>query len=111
MKTVIALRSSIEQRKDRARADRDLERKLADSESKRAHDARRVEVLEERLRLVQLDAAAAALEHVRELRDISADAKLSAAEKLERTRRRLFGDSPAGVQTLGELDSRKGAGK
>jgi len=110
VKVALNLRGSIEQRKNRDRSDRDLDRKLADSEAKRANDARRIEVLEERLRLMQLDAAKAALAHVKELRLIASDGKATDAEKLERARVRLFGEASADVPTLGQLDSRKGAG-
>lgn len=60
----------------------------------------------ERLKLQQLDAAKAALAHVKELREIASDSTTSDAEKLERARLRLFGDGAA-VPSLASLDARK----
>lgn len=80
----------------------DLERKLANSETARDNSDRRTEVLEQRLGMVQFDAAAAALEHAMALREIVADKTLDPATKLERARQRMFGDAPAGLRPIGE---------
>jgi hypothetical protein len=101
-KTAVQLRSSIEQRNDRTRADADLKRKIADSEAARANDARRLEVLEQRLALVQFDAAKAALDHAKEIRAISADDRLAQTEKVERVRARLFGAQPADFKPVAQ---------
>lgn len=109
VKIVLQLRASIEQRKDRDRNDQDLARRNADSEAKRADSERRTELLEERLKLVQFDAAKAALEAIKDLRAIAGDGSLNAAEKLERARIRLFGETPSGLKSLADLDARKAA--
>jgi hypothetical protein len=62
------------------------------------------------MKIQQFDAAKAALMHASELREISNDTKLSTAEKLERARKKLFGDAPADVQTLDQLDQRPNRG-
>lgn len=100
------LRLSISMREEARRKQTDLTRKLQDSEAARAQNARRTELLEERLKLQQLDAAKAALAHVKELRAIASDSTASDAEKLERARLRLFGDGAA-VPSLAALDQRK----
>jgi hypothetical protein len=107
VKVALQLRASMEQRKDRDRNDADLKRKIADSEAARENSQRRTEVLEERLKVVQLDAAKAALKHVKDLRGIAADTSLGDAEKLERARLRLFGNAPEGLQTLAQMHAQK----
>lgn len=100
------LRLSVSRRESARQKETDLTRKLQDSEAARTQNARRTELLEERLKLQQLDAAKAALAHVKELRAIASDSTASDAEKLERARVRLFGDGAA-VPTLADLDQRK----
>ena len=60
----------------------------------------------ERLKVQQLDAAKAALAHVKELRAIAGDATASDAEKLERARVRLFGTG-TDIPSIASLDKRK----
>jgi hypothetical protein len=74
---------------------RDLERKLADSETKRG-------ALEQRMELQQFDAAAAVLKHAKEIKIVVADTKLDTAAKTERVRKILFGDKPADFQRVDE---------
>ncbi len=100
VKVALQLRASLEQRKDRDRLDRDLERKLADSEAKRSGDAQRLRLLEEKFELAQLDAAAAVITHAKELKAVTADTKLDAKEKTERVRQILFGDRPTDWQPV-----------
>lgn len=100
------LRLSISMGEESRRKETDLTRKLQDSEATREQNAKRTELLEERLKLQQLDAAKAALAHVKELRAIASDSTASDAEKLERARLRLFGDGAA-VPSLASLDARK----
>lgn len=100
VKIALQLRASLEQRKDRDRSDRDLDRKLADSEARRADAAERLRVLLEKLELAQLDAAQAVITHAKELRTVTADTKLDAQEKTERVRKILFGDRPADWQPV-----------
>jgi len=100
VKIALQLRASLEQRKDRDRSDRDLDRKLADSEARRADAAERLRVLLEKLELAQLDAAQAVITHAKELRSVTADTKLDAQEKTERVRKILFGERPADWQPI-----------
>lgn len=55
----------------------------------------RLREMEQKMELQQFDAATAVLEHTKEIRLVSADAKLSTAEKTERVRTILFGVKPA----------------
>lgn len=70
------------------RGDKDLARKLADSETKRA-------AVEQRMDMQQFDAAQAVIEHAKEIRSVMADAKLDGPAKTERVRKILFGEKPA----------------
>jgi len=65
-------------------------------------DDSRIRIAEGRYQMAQLDVAKAALAYVKDLRAIAADTKTTDAEKLERARKRLFGDGPQ-VPTLAEL--------
>lgn len=49
----------------------------------------------QRLQLLQVDAAAAAVKHAKEIKVIMADSKATGAEKTERVRKLLFGERPA----------------
>lgn len=71
-----------------SRGDKDLARKLADSETKRA-------AIEQRMEMQQFDAAQAAIEHAKEIRSVMADSGLDGAAKTERVRQILFGQKPA----------------
>ena len=55
----------------------------------------KVRELEQKLALQQFDAAAAVLEHAKEIRLVVADTKLDAKAKTERVRKILFGEAPA----------------
>lgn len=70
---------------DRAK---DLQRKLDDSETKRA-------ATEQRMEMIQFDAASAVLAHAKEIKLVVADTKLDTAAKTERVRKILFGEMPA----------------
>lgn len=70
---------------DRAK---DLQRKLDDSETKRA-------ATEQRMDLQQFDAATAVLAHAEEIKLIIADKSLDAGARTERVRKILFGEKPA----------------
>lgn len=95
VKIALQLRASLEQRKDRDRNDADLARRQADSEAHRAADRRRIEMLEQRLQIQQLDAAAAVIEHARQIKLVVADKSLTGPARTERIRKILFGDKPA----------------
>lgn len=75
------------------RGDKDLARKLADSETKRA-------AAEQRMELQQFDAAQAVLEHAKEIRLVIADNKLDGPAKTERVRKILFGEKPADFKPI-----------
>ncbi|ACB76692.1 hypothetical protein [Opitutus terrae] len=104
------LRASISMRENSRRQQQDLERKLTDSEARRATAERAVRVLERRLEAAQFDAAKAALAHVKQLGAIAGDKTIDDAERLERARKRLFGETPAGVRSLEQLDERPNRG-
>ncbi|MBI3885916.1 MAG: hypothetical protein HY302_09345 [Opitutae bacterium] len=89
------LRTAISMRENSRRQQTDLERKLADSESKRIATEERTVLLERRLELVQFDAAKAVLEHAKEVRLVIADKNLDGPAKTERVRKLLFGEKPA----------------
>lgn len=81
--------------------------RLRTGDQRAAYLEAKIDDMEKRLALQQFDAAKAALEHVKELRDIAGNASLGTAEKLEAARLRLFGTAPEGTPTLKDLDSRR----
>ena len=88
VKTALQLRASIEQRKDRERNDRNLERQLADSESKRQMNEKNLAIAEERARKLEREredwerkqrSIAEQLERARTAKGIDADEVRAAA--------------------------------
>jgi len=75
------------------RGDKDLARKLADSETRRA-------AAEQRMELQQFDAAQAVLAHAKEIRLVIADKNLDGPAKTERVRKLLFGEKPADFKPI-----------
>jgi hypothetical protein len=55
----------------------------------------RLQEMHQKMELVQFDAAAAVLEHAKEIKLVVADTKLDGAAKTERVRKILFGERPA----------------
>jgi hypothetical protein len=77
---------------DRAK---DLQRKLDDSETKRS-------AIEQRMEMIQFDAADAVLAHAAEIKLVMGDKAIDSTEKRERVRKILFGEKPADFKRVEE---------
>lgn len=74
---------------------KDLKRKLEDSETKRS-------AIEQRMEMIEFDAADAVLAHAAEIKLVMADKGLDSTAKRDRVRKILFGEKPADFKRVSE---------